>query len=324
MYHSDTYDISGADLRTITRINKTSVGGYLQDELSVFSDLTLVGGYRYETARYALNYHDNNNIDPDQDKKVKPNMELYNVGLIYTYREGSELFANIGKTFRFPEIDEFTYYDTSRKKQLNTNLKPQSSINYQVGLRHKFSDKVQGSFSLYMMKVKDELYLNSTGGASGDGQNENYDKTIHKGVESSINAKLVDWAVLFGNYAFTDAYFKGGEYDKNEIPLAARHKGSVGVRFFLPKNITFNMVGNYVGKRYFLNDQPNSQSRLSGYIVADTNISWHYKDMAVTLSINNLFNKGYAEYAGYSFSATDKFYYPNPKRNFNLKVNYSF
>jgi len=333
VYNSDTYTISNDTLQTITDINKTSLAGYMQDEFSISKQLTFVGGYRYEISRYVFGYHDNNTTDwghpyPDQDKKVRPSIEAFNTGLTYSYMDNGNIFLNLSKSFRFPEVDEFTYTDASWQQQLNTDLKPQSSINYELGLRHKFSDLLKANLSLFRMNLKNELYYNSTGGPNMAGQNENYDKTIHEGFVFSLDSKINTWLNIFGNYAFTSAYFDGGGYNENEIPLVPRHKGSIGLRFNLSKNFAFNIVGNYVGKRYFLNDQANAQSRLNGYMVADTNITWKYNNLTVTFGVNNLFDKQYSEYAGYAFNsailANDKFYYPSPERNFSLRAECSF
>jgi len=333
-YNSDKYDQSNdGDLKNYTNINKTSIAGYLQDEFTIFKQLVFLCGYRYERARYVFGYHDNtpppwNN--PDLDNKVSPKVEVFNAGLVYTYKDNSSVFFNVGRSFRFPEVDEFTYNDASWQQQLNTNLKPQSAINYQVGLRHKLSNRLQGSLSLFRMNVKNELYYKADGGPTGYGQNENYDKTVHEGLESSLEAKLNDRITFFGNYTFTNAYFDGGQYNKNEIPMVPRHKGSLGLRLILPENITLNLTGNYVGKRYFLNDQANVYSRLNGYMIADANLSWHHKDLTVTLGINNLFDKKYSEHAGVLLNASgvypagSKFYFPVPERSFNMKLEYQF
>jgi len=333
-YNSNQYSYSNDDdLQNLTSIQKTSIGSYIQDEFSISKNLVMVGGYRYELARYVFGYHDNNTTDfghpyPDQDTKTLPKMNAFNSGIVYTYNEDSNVFLNVGKSFRFPEIDEFTFQDLNFQQQLNTNLKPQSAINYQVGLRHKFNNKLKGSLSLFRMNVEDELYYNPNGGPWGFGQNDNYDKTVHEGIESSFEMKLNDRVAFFGNYTFTKAYFASGQYDDNEIPMVPRHKGSIGLRLFLPHNLTFNISGNYVGKRYFINDQANALSQLNGYMVADTNLDWRYKGLIVTFGINNLFNKQYSEYAGYGFDSStftfDKYYYPNPGRNFFGRVSLEF
>ncbi len=66
-------------------------------------------------------------------------------------------------------------------------------------------------------------------------------------------------------------------------------------------------------------------------MIADTNLSWSYKDIKIVFGISNLFDKQYSEYAGVlqgftprGYPVGDKFYYPSPGRNFSLKVKYSF
>jgi outer membrane receptor protein involved in Fe transport len=87
-----------------------------------------------------------------------------------------------------------------------------------------------------------------------------------------------------------------------------------------------------VGKRYFYNDQANAYSRLNGYLVADTSLTWSRKDWAITFGVNNVLDRKYAEFAGvrvtedgvYGYHIGDKFYFPSPERNFTLKVDYNF
>jgi len=331
LYTSDNFTSpNDSNLKSYTNIRKDSIGSYVQDEYSIFKQLVLVGGYRYELARYAFNYNDFVGGNPRRDAKVLPKAKAFNSGLVYNYNDDSSVFFNAGKSFRFPEVDEFTgMYDSSFHQFLNTNLKPQSSMNYQVGVRHKFNEMLDGSFSLYRMKVRDYIYFNPVGGQWGFGENENYDRTIHQGLESSFDAKISNSASFFGNYTFTNAIFDGGRYDKNEIPMVPRHKGSAALRFLLNKDLTFNLIDTYVGKRYLINDQANAVSRLNGYMVADTNLSWRYNDLVVTFGINNLLNKQYSEYAVYGTDSSngfayDKCYFPSPERNFSLKAEYTF
>ena len=271
LYTSKTYPISSdSTVDQYTDIHKSSLGSYLQDEFSILKQLVLAIGCRHEFADYTFAYH--NNVSPlyypDQDNKVKFNMDSFNSDLTYTYKEGSNLFLSVSRSFRFPEVDEFTYFDAnSWQTLLNTDLKPQSSLDYQVGLRHKFSDRFKGSLSLFRMNVKNELYLNATDtwdGFEWNSKNENYNRTVHEGIESSLDAKLNDRITLFGSYTFTNAYFDGGQYSGNEIPLVPNHKGSVGLKFSLPMNISLNIIGTYVGSRYYLNDQSNAYSKLNG------------------------------------------------------------
>ncbi|OIO80874.1 MAG: hypothetical protein COW11_06185 [Candidatus Omnitrophica bacterium CG12_big_fil_rev_8_21_14_0_65_43_15] len=318
------------NLKNYNNIKKDSTAGYIQDELSISEQLTLVGGYRYEAARYAFNYHDVTGTNPNRDTKLKPHRQAFNSGVSYNYQDDSAVFFNFSKSFRFPEVDEFTGQNNASFQQfINTDLKPQSVINYQAGVRHRFNDKLNNSLSIYRMKVRDYIYYNPTGGVWGFGENENYDKTVHHGMEYHVDAKPTDALGIFANYTFTQARFDGGQYAGNDIPMVPRHKLGVGLRLLLSDDLTLNIIDTYMDKRYFINDQANAVSRLNGYLVADANLSWRRDNLGITFGVNNLLNKQYSEYAVYATDSSnafawDKAYYPSPERNFNLKVDYAF
>ena len=301
-----------------TDINKTTIGGYLQDEFSIFKNLIAVGGFRYEGAAYAFNYH-TFGFPSDIDTKTLPNEKAFNGGLIYRYQEDSSVFANINQSFRFPATDEYFTWGA-----LTTSLEPQTSRNYEVGIRHRFNQEFKCDLSLFRMDVDNELYYNPLGGPFGFGANENYDKTQRQGVEFAFDAKLTKDIGFFGNYSYIKPVFKDGVYKGNDIPMVSRNKGSVGLKFSLPKGIDLTVTGDYVGKRYFINDQMNVYSQLNGYMTADANISYTFKDFRVTAGVNNLFDKEYSEYGVCNSMSGAKNYYPNPARNFNVKLDYTF
>jgi outer membrane receptor protein involved in Fe transport len=81
-YSYDTYSASDI-LQDFSDINKISLGGYVQDEFSILENLILLGGYRYESARYEFDYHDNSGTFPDLDNNIRPNKKAFNFGLRY-------------------------------------------------------------------------------------------------------------------------------------------------------------------------------------------------------------------------------------------------
>ncbi|NTV29406.1 MAG: TonB-dependent receptor [Candidatus Omnitrophica bacterium] len=346
-YYQTFFDSDNAskttDVRTsYTNIKKTSVAGYVQDEFALTDRLTAVGGYRREAVRYAFGYHDFGGWNPDIDDRLRPKMQALNSGLVYQYAERSQVFANIGRSYRFPEVDEFTFTDENYMQQLKTSLKPQSSVNYQAGVRHNFSEGVKAEASLFRMDVKDELFLNSRyawledpwspGTWYWSAQNDNYDRTVHQGLETSAEARVNSRLKLRGGYTFTDARFSNGAYAGNEIPLVARHKASAGLGLELVKGVTLDFAETYVGARRFYNDQANAYSRLNGYLVTDAGASWRMRDWTVSFGVNNLLNAKYSEVAGvrvtedgvYGYHVGDKFYFPSPERNYNFKVSCVF
>lgn len=319
-YSLNNYDISDI-LQSASDINKFSFAPYLQDELSISEKLILVGGFRYESVKYEFDYHDSSVFfpSPDVDTDLRANKKAYNGGLVYKYRDESSVYFNINQSFRFPAVDEYFNWGS-----LNTDLKPQTSRDYEVGIKHSFNPSLKLALSLYTMNIENELYYNPIGGPFGFGANENYDKTRHEGAEFSFDTKIIKNIDFFGNYSYTKAVFKTGAYDGNDIPMVPRHKGSVGLKLALPKNITLNIFGNYVGKRYFINDQANIFSQLNGYMTADTNISYTYKDFTVTAGVNNIFERDFSEYGVCNSVTGAKNYYPSPERNFKVTVEYKF
>ena len=315
-FSSDNYNHSDS-LQNFTDINKISLGYYLQNEFYLLKNLAFLSGYRYESAKYEFDYHDNSAMNQDIDQDLKPKQKAYKFGLVYDYQKGSSLFLALNRGFRLPAADE--YFSVWSTPPVNTNLKPQISRDYEVGIRHSFNPDLKCDLALFRMNLENELYYNPA-----TFTNENYDKTRHDGLELAFDAKIIKNIGFLGNYTYTKSFFRGGAYDKKNIPMVPRHKGSLGLRFLLPKNISLNLSCNYVGERYFINDQANSFSRLNGYLTADLNISYTYKDCALLVGVNNLSDKEYSEFGICNSFTGAKNYYPSPGRNFALKLECKF
>jgi iron complex outermembrane receptor protein len=316
-YLCDNYNYSDI-LQNFTDINKISTGYYLQDELALFKELYLLGGYRYEKVRYEFDYNNISGSDP-LDKNVEVSGNAFNSGLVYHYQENSSLFLNHSRSFRFPATEEYSI--TWPTHSLNTALKPQEAKNYEIGLKHRFNPGLKTELTFFRMDVENELYYDYASYS-----NKNYDKTRHDGMELAFDAMLTKNIGLSCNYTYTKALFRGGIYDEKTIPMVPRNKGKIGIKYLFNDKITVNLLTNYVGERYFINDQANSLSRLNGYFTADTNISYAYKDLTVVLGVNNILNKKYSEYATCDtvYTVGKKVYYPAPERNFTIRMGYKF
>ncbi|MCM8779908.1 MAG: TonB-dependent receptor, partial [Candidatus Omnitrophica bacterium] len=273
-YSADNYDITEA-LQNFTDINKISLGYYIQDEIELVENMIFSAGFRYEKAKYEIDFHDNAMFLPDVDIDLKPDEKAYNAAVTYNYSRNSSVFFNFSRSFRFPATDE--YYTWG---YLNTDLKPQVSDNFEIGARHELSPQFSLNLALFRMYVENELYYNPMGGPGGWGANENYDKTRHEGLEFAFNSVFFEKLSIDGNYTYTKAYFDGGVYSGNLIPFVPRHKASLGAKLSLPKNFILNAQVNYVGKRYFINDQANALSLLNGYVVINTSLVYKYKNLS--------------------------------------------
>ncbi|HNQ50307.1 MAG TPA: TonB-dependent receptor [Candidatus Omnitrophota bacterium] len=314
-YASDAYDYSDV-AQEFTRINKLTRAFYVQDEMEILNRLYASGGWRHEEAEYQFDYHNAPGTDT-LDSAIKPSKKAYNAGLVWRYRDESSIFGNASRSFRFPATDEYSL--TWPSHGIDTTLKPQETKDYEIGIKHRFGPKFKADMTLFRMNIEHELYYDYASYS-----NKNYDRTRHEGVEAGIEAGIGKDLVLTGNYAYTRGLFRGGAYDKRTIPMVPRNKGSVGLKYRFAQAFTLNLTGNYVGERYFINDQANALSRLNGFFTADASLSYVYKDLTTTIGVNNILGKEYAEYATCNPTTGKKVYYPSPARSFTVKLAYKF
>ncbi|MCM8797347.1 MAG: TonB-dependent receptor [Candidatus Omnitrophica bacterium] len=304
-------------IQDFTHINKTSLGVYMQDELEIINNLKVIGGFRYERQRYAFNFHDYSGWYSDVDKNITPNRKDYNSGFVYNYAQDSSIFASYNQSFRFPATDEFF------SGTLNTDLKPQISRNYEVGIRHRFNVDVGIEFSVFNMDVENELYTDPTA-FGGLGATANYSKTRHEGLEFGSEFRIIKNLKLTGNYSLSRATFRGGPFSGNDIPMIPNHKANIGIQFQPLKEVTLSVTENYTGHRYRLNDVTNTRDYIKQHFTTDMAIFYSKNDLTVSLRINNLFNEYYYDFASYGVFSGKKVYYPAPGRNFSLKLEYRF
>jgi iron complex outermembrane receptor protein len=301
-----------------TDIDKQTLGYYLQDEVQIKDNLIFLCGYRLERANYTFDSTPQNgpwtsdifwnSTQVDQDLDVDE--EAVNFGLNYLYNDTSKIFVQYTRNFRFPVIDE--YYSIWASPPVNINLLPQTAHTYETGIEHQFGKFLKSSLTLFDMKLKNELYYDPL-----LFENKNYDKTEHRGIEYALEWKYKDYLTVTGNYTFTEASFKGGTYNRNKIPIVPTHKASIGTALNLNPNWQFNMLLNYTGERYFINDQANNYPKLDDFITIDVKLSYKkYKNFSAYCGVNNLFDKEYSEYGAISTVYNERGYYPSPGRNF--------
>ncbi len=303
-------------------IDKISLGGYIQDELSLLENLFLSFGWRYEKARYEFDYTDLQGWYTVIDTTTRITEQAYKFGLSYNYKEGSKIFANVSRSFRFPMVEEFVIYDFSVfpfYRRINPDLKAQKSVNYELGLEHEFRPGDKTGINVYLMKVTDEIFFNPFSFT-----NENYDKTRHAGLESFLETKLTQKISLFANYSFTKAAFRDGPFKDNDIPAVPRHKATLGLRYSLWQNLGINMTLNYVGRRYFISDMNNQQSPMADYLTVDCKFSYQWKGAKFYLALNNIWNEKYEEFGALSAFTGQKAIYPSAGRNFQAGISWDF
>ena len=302
-----------------TQVAKKSTGVYLLDEFSILENLILSLGYRHEWVTFDLTQE-----TPDSKDKVRDNKAAWNAGLDYFYGKKSSVFLSVKRSFRFPVTDELIEYIFDPVNffqvidvRLNPAIKPQTGLQYETGIRHAFSDRIEGKVTFFQMDTEDEIFFNPV-----TFSNENYPRTRRVGAEVGATFKPLQWLGLWGNYSYTRSRLREGPFSGNDIPFVPRHKASAGADVHLGKGFLFDTRANFVGSRYLISDFKNVVDKLEKYYTVDARFSYALKGLKAFVGINNLFNRKYAEFG--SFVGGIQFFSPSPERNFIGGVSYTF
>lgn len=321
-YYDTEHIIRGSETNTDDLvIFKDELGFYTFSEYEFIDKVFANIGGRYQKAEYRF----------DQKKPAvlyftrEPSETLFMGGLKHEYAAGSNVYFNIQKTFRFLATDE--WYSTWTG--LNTNLRQQTGMQYEIGLKHNLDDKLLVSITPYWIDIQDEIYVNPV---PSPGQTQNYDNTRRKGIELGFNADLakfvniayLDKFELFENLTYQESKFRGGVYGDKDIPMCPNYLNNTGFNIGFLKNYNVSLSSRYIGERYAINDTKNETAKVKDFFVTDTQVSYKKGIFEGYLSINNIFNKKYSEYAAKSTSSSKKDFYPSPERNFNVGMKYSF
>jgi iron complex outermembrane receptor protein len=293
-------------------IRRQAYGVYLTDEYSVTKKLILSLGGRLEYADYDLHQKDLTGFLAPLNATVKENENAYTAGLTWLYSGKSSLFARVNRSFRFPLTDELVVFDyVAGTIRVNSDLKPQTGQHYELGIRHFLTSKLQVDLTLYRADISHEIYFNRLTFA-----NENYEKTLHQGVEAGAKAEFFDRLTLFGNYTYEQATFEGGLFDGKNIPAVPQNKFNLGFRVHdVIPGFILSAVYNYVDSSYLISDQTNEFPKLENYYTLDLRLSYAWKRINAFVGVNNVTDQKYSEYGVVGGTPSAPYYYPAPEIN---------
>jgi len=304
---------SSTTLTGLANISRDSYGLYVNDDFSVLENLILTLGARHEKAEYDLHQRDLSAFPlAPLDETVEESENAYTAGLTWLYSGKSALFGRYNRSFRFPLTDELVLFDyVAGRIRVNPDLKPQTGDHYEVGARHFFTPYLQANITLYRAEIKDEIFFNKA-----TFTNENYDQTLHQGIEVGAKADFFEWLTLYGNYAYEKATFRDGPFDGKDIPAVPRTKFNLGFRIHdVIPNLVFSADYFYVAESFLISDQANRFEKLESYYTINLRLSYAWKWLNLFAGVNNVTQQKYSEYGLIGGFTSTPYYYPAPERN---------
>jgi iron complex outermembrane recepter protein len=282
-------------------LKKEDVGYYAHDEVTVSDNLHLSGGYRHDRAGFSFR--------PSSPESISMSRDVYTAGINYTFFKKSYAYISYSRSFRYPVLDELYSFVTNT---VNSGLVPQTSDDYETGVRYYLSDNITANADVFIVDTKDEIIYNPL-----TYLNENLDgRTRRKGMELSFDARAASWLTVRGSYTYMSAKIKGGMFAGSDVPNVPNSKATVDVVCHVTKGAEAVLNGVYVGKRPFISDFSNDFSDQASYVVLNAKFAYRWKSVRAFLDINNLTNKEYSEYGVIGGFPLEQAFYPSPKRNF--------
>ncbi|MEO7684826.1 MAG: TonB-dependent receptor [Gemmatimonadaceae bacterium] len=292
-----------------------TAGAYVLEELSILPDLTLTAGGRYDyvhfqSENFALSSPEVGRIF----RKFTPK-----VGFAYQPVPAFSMYGNISRGFETPIIGELRILPGGAFG-FNSDLDPQISTNYELGLRGGFLERRVGfDVAVFRQNVKDFI---SPFGTSPNNSFQNVGDVKENGLELAASATLVPRLVLTTSYTYSDFVFTKfdngvSNFAGNRLPGVPKHHVYGELRYQVPAGV-FGAVESQYSGRFFTNDA--NQYTNPPYAV--TNLRFGYEQAARArrlrlspfLGINNLFDRKYSAFAIIN-DAARRFFNPLPARN---------
>jgi iron complex outermembrane receptor protein len=231
------------------------------------------------------------------------------------------IFGRVAQSFRVPNIDE-RVGATAVFVPTTFDLRTQRSHDYEGGFKFRWS-RLDVQSSIYNMNLTDELHYSPITGA-----NTNLDPTRRHGWETTATWALSETVRVKGTASYTRAVFRSGVFAGNDVPEVARWSGSTGVAWDIyRKYLTMDVVARYAGRRFIDGDEINrGVITVLPYTLWDLRVGGEIDRFFWSISVQNLFNKAYFDYAlDTSFPGTDFIsVYPLPGRVFLAKAGANF
>lgn len=251
---------------------------FAENRLFVLQDLALVTGLQYVRSKREAK---DKLIAATGDESYNETYTQTNpkLGLLYQMQPNVQMFANVSRSFEPPSFGELTNRTTAAV------LKAQKGTTFEIGTRGN-GTHVDWDIAAYYARLSDELL--ETFIAPGASATRNASKTIHKGIEMGMTARLpfnLEWrhSLLINDFKFDG----DNNFDDNRL---------AGIpRSFMRGELLYRAGGFYAGptietspQRYavdFANTTYNDNYTLLGWKMGqqiNQHISWFIEGRNLT------------------------------------------
>ena len=331
-YHSNRSQLQGDPPLDVYDLSQKTLAAYWQQTVGILPTTDFSYGARVQrtsvTATDLLNpaapgFFMENQIAPLDSSEIN---HALHIGIEHRFNESFAVFGRAASAFRTPNVDERVgaspIFDPTFTIPLprSFDLKTQTSNDIEAGFRVK-AGKFEMQSSIYNMDLTNEIHFDPVNFID-----YNLDPTRRYGSETNATYRASDTLLLRGGFAYTRAVFREGPFTGNDVPLVSRYTANAGVSWNIwQRFLVADATVRYWSSRHMDNDQPNTQPLIPANATVDFKLSGAYERYFWSLSVNNVFNVLYYDYAIASAFTSGAFSaYPLPGRSFLLKAGATF
>ncbi len=265
------------DSHTITQVKSafpdgadySSFGAYLQDEIRLPGPFSLVVGGRYSRVDTEGELD-----DPGAGETHTLSLETDNFsGMAHLRIDLLDSFAvifGVAQGFRAPNMEDFFGKVDFSSEIPNTDLEPESSVNYEAGLKLKMS-RMTGNLFYYFSTYDDLIDRAEVGFTDGNGngvqdageesifQRWNVGRARIQGVEMDALLALTDRLSLSGTFSWTQGDDLTSDEPLRRIPPA---HGSLAVRYDFQDGLWAEASGLFAARQDRLSQGDKDDPRI--------------------------------------------------------------
>jgi iron complex outermembrane receptor protein len=332
IYHSNRSQLQSDPPLDVFNLNQQTLAAYWQQTIGILPTTDFSYGGRIQNTHVtgtdlldpnAPGFFGQNQISPLDSSETN---HALHIGIEHRFNDVFAVFARAASAFRTPNVDERVgaspFFDPTFTIALprTFDLKTQTSNDVEGGFRIK-AGRFEMQSSIYNMNLTNEIHFDPVNFID-----YNLDPTRRYGSETAATYRASDTVLLRGGFAYTRAVFREGPFTGNDIPLVSRYTASGGVTWNAwQKYLVVDATVRYWSSRHMDNDQANFQPLIPASATVDFKLSGEYDRYFWSLSVNNLFNALYYDYAIASAATQGVFNaYPLPGRTYMLKAGATF
>ena len=267
-------------------IETSRYGFYVQDQVSIFDNLKLLAGLRYDTAEQKNKVLSGNSRSVESETTQNYHNFTPRLGIVYQPIPELSLYASYSRSFN----------PGTQTTSSGALIEPETGKGYEVGVKAELLDRRLFATLAYFDITKQNVAVTDPNNplfsiASGEQRS--------RGLELDISGQILPGWNVIAAYAYTDAEVTADtnrELVGNTLFNVPKHSASLWTTYEIQsgdlQGLGFGVGFNYVGERK--GDLANS-FEADSYFLTNAAIFYQRDNLRFAINVKNLFNTNYIE-----------------------------